>query len=116
MKKYEWWKVFLLSMVTFGIYGIVWWYQMTEAHNEMAKKYGVEEIKGYIIALLLGIITCGIYTIIWTIKFMDQNVKLLHAQGKTAAPTETPALLWLITYVPIYSYIVVCDNHNKLVD
>ena len=71
--------------------------------------------ESFIIGLLTSI-TCGIYTIIWTIKFMDQNVKLLHAQGKTAAPTETPALLWLITYVPIYSYIVVCDNHNKLVD
>jgi uncharacterized membrane protein YjgN (DUF898 family) len=90
-------------------------YQMTNDHNALAKKYGVEEIKGYIVALLLGIITFGIYTIIWTIKYFDQNVKLLHAQGKTGTPTETPALLWLLTYVPIYGIMVTCDNHNNLV-
>ena len=116
MKKYEWWKVLLLSFVTCGIYGIIWWYKMVEGHNAEAEKLGVEKIQGYIIALLLGIITANIYTYIWMYKYYDQNVKLLKAKGQTPNPSDNPVVLMLITaFVPVYSTIVACDNHNKLV-
>ena len=52
------WKLVLLTIPTFGIYNIVFWFQFTRDLNEMNREE--KKIKNYILVLFLSIITLGI--------------------------------------------------------
>lgn len=112
-KKYNWLVVYLLNLVTCCIYNIVWLYQMGEKNNEIAEKYGIFKTQNYIIAYLLGMITCGIYPIYWMYKFCEQQILIAQASGVENAPTNSPILMLLITFVPFYSIYALCDNYNR---
>ena len=115
-KNYNWIVVFLLTLVTCGIYGLYWWYSMAKTNNEIAAQRGVAEIPSFIKGFLLGLITCGIYTIYWQYKFYEQQILIAQASGVNNAPTENPILMLLIGYVPFYSYYAICDNYNRTVN
>ncbi|MBQ8905986.1 MAG: DUF4234 domain-containing protein [Ruminococcus sp.] len=116
MKRFEFLMTFILSYVTCGIYGMYMFYVMTETNNQIARNRGVAEISGFIKAVLLGCVTCGIYTIYWMYKFAEQQVAIAKASGVQPQPTDSPIVLFLINYVPVYSFYVLCDNYNRTVD
>ena len=116
MKKFNWIKALLLNIVTLGIYSIYMWYKMGKQQNEMAEQLGEKQIMGFVAAFLLGMITCGIFTIVWFFLFMKQQAALAEAKGVALAPTASPIVLTILIFVPIYSFYVICDNNNKLVD
>lgn len=115
-KRFDFVVTFILNYVTCGIYALYMWYTMTENNNRIARKYGIPEIRNFIIAMLLGVITCGIYEIYWMYKFMEQQVAINRASGVESKPTDSPVVLLLLMFVPVYSYYVLCDNHNRGVD
>ena len=116
MKKFSWITAFILNIVTFGIYSMYMFHVMTKNNNKIAKEKDVKHIKGFITALLLGCITFGIYSIIWLYKFMAQEVALAKACGVKVQPVEEPILLLIITCIPIYSFYVLCENYNAVVE
>lgn len=54
----------LLSLVTCGIYAIVFFYQYTEDVNKICHGDGKSSMS-YILVCLLSVITCGIYWFYW---------------------------------------------------
>ncbi len=115
-KRFEFVLTFVLNYITCGIYGIYMWYTMAECNNRVARKYGIPEIKGYIIAILLGAVTCGIYTYYWMYKFMEQQAAIAKASGTELKPTDSPVVLFILMFVPVYSFYVLCDNYNRGID
>ena len=116
MKKFNWITALLLNVVTLGIYSIYMWYKMGKQQNEMAEQVGEKQIMGFIGAFLLSCITCGIFAIVWYFLFMKQQAAVAEAKGVALAPTANPIVLTILVFIPIYSFYVICDNCNKLVD
>lgn len=58
-------KFLLLSMVTFGIYGLIAMCEMVNALNLIATKYDGKNTSNYVLALILTPFTFGIYGLIW---------------------------------------------------
>ena len=114
-KQFNWVAFWLLGVVTCGIYPLYVWYKMTQTNNEIAAKYGEKPIMNFLLSLLLGCVTCGIYSIIWIYKFMDLQVKIAEKSGVSVAPSNSPIVLLLLSFVPIYSFYVLCDNYNRTV-
>ena len=56
-------KSVIFTFITCGIYGLYWYYKMT---NETHQAVGRETTASGGKAVLFAIITCGIYMIYWT--------------------------------------------------
>lgn len=112
-KKFDFGIMILLHYVTCGIYPLYMWASMTAANNQEASLYGIKQIMGFGIAFLLGLVTCGIFFYYWYYTFMEQQAALAKAKGVKLEPTDSPILLTLLTFVPFYSYYVLCDNYNR---
>lgn len=65
------WMYFLLSLVTCGIYGYVFIYNLAEDVNDICEGDG-EKTSGLLAFILLGMVTCGIYYIIWWYKLANR--------------------------------------------
>ncbi|MEZ3487217.1 MAG: DUF4234 domain-containing protein [Lachnospiraceae bacterium] len=72
------WKYFLLSIITCGIYGIYFLYGYVKDLNKVCEGDG-KESKNYIVVFLLSMITCGIYGLYW---WYVQGERLYHAAPK----------------------------------
>lgn len=81
----------ILSIVTCGIYGIVW---MINLSNEVSA-YNGEKIEGGT-EFLLMIVTCGIYAIYWYYK-MGQ--KILRAKQRAGQFAQDNSVLYVILAV-----------------
>ena len=60
-KRKSFWKYFGLSIITFGIYSIYFWYKYIQDINKICKDDG-KESPNYIVVMLLSLVTLGIYT------------------------------------------------------
>ncbi len=108
--------MWLVGAVTLGIYQIVAMYRMTKQQNELAERLGEKKVMNYVLVFLLGCITCGIVPLVWMLGFCKQQKILAEAKGIDLFPTSNAFLLWLLTFVPIFKFYVLCGNHNKLCD
>ena len=80
------WVMFLLNLVTFGIYAIVIWFAMGKETNISCSNDG-KHTKGFWATLGLSIITLGIYFIIWVIQWMKRETDFLCARNESAIIT-----------------------------
>ena len=96
----------VLSIVTCGIYPIIFWYQYTEDLNIICAKDG-KPTMNYIIVLLLGIVTCGIFLFVWYYQIGDRLEKNCQAYGVQTTTSGTTLLLWVLlgTWVVVGPYI-----------
>ena len=70
----------ILSIVTCGIYGIIWFVALT---NEMNKASGrVNDTNGGT-AFLLNLVTCGIYGIFWAYKMGEKRDIVANEKGSS---------------------------------
>jgi uncharacterized protein YacL len=69
--------MFLLNIVTLGIYGIVIWFAMGKETNITCSTDG-KHTKGFWPTLGLSIITFGIYFIVWCIQWMKRESDFLR--------------------------------------
>lgn len=81
--------VILLSIVTCGIYSLVWVYQVSE---ELRVYLGDDSINPTL-DVVLSLVTCGIYPIIW-MYLMGQRVQ--RAQQQSGLPASDEGILYLI--------------------
>ena len=62
---------FALSIITFGIYAVVFWHKLGKNVNTLCEGDGKRTMK-YGLAFFLSVITCGIFGIIWKIKLAER--------------------------------------------
>ena len=104
VQRKDWLKILLLSIVTCGIYGIVFFYQYGEDTNKVCAGDG-KNTMNYLLALLLSAVTCGIFGLVW----LYQVFARLEPCTKKA---QSPIVSVLILCVPVYSFYYMCDVMN----
>ncbi len=63
-------KTVILTIVTFGIYGLVLYYKMSEEINITASKYDGKKTMNYLLMFfIIGPLTLGIGTLVWYHNF-----------------------------------------------
>ena len=101
----------ILSIVTFGIYGIYWLICLNDETNQVS---GDQSAPSGGIVFLLTLVTCGIYGLYWNYK---QGEKLDAVCAAVGWPQSSRALVYLLLSVfglSIISYALMQDTLNKL--
>lgn len=101
----------LFTFITFGIYGIYWFYKLTEETNSLS---GDDTISPGL-AILFSIITCGIYTLYWCYK-MGQLIGV--AREKHGYSKSDESILYLILSIlglDIVVYAIMQSHINDMV-
>ncbi|MDE6580490.1 MAG: DUF4234 domain-containing protein [Ruminiclostridium sp.] len=104
----------ILSIVTCGIYGLIWFIKLTDDTNAVTppSPTGKPYTSGGI-ALLLMIVTCDIYGIYWAYK---QGEKLDNAKAARGLPTSNQAVIYLILqlFFPIIGWAMMQSQLNEM--
>ena len=90
MKKRDIVVSIILSLVTCGIYSLVWFVGITDDVKTVSED---TQMQSGGIALLLTIVTCGIYGIYWAYKMGDL---MKTAQTKKNLPVKDNAILYVV--------------------
>ena len=104
----------LLSIVTCGIYGIIWFIKLTDDAAKASNDQSMSGVK----ALLLGIVTCGIYYFIWAHKMG----KMIHAgkiNARIATGSDDSSVLYVILQLlglGIVNYCLMQSELNSIAD
>lgn len=102
----------ILSLVTCGIYGIVWFVNLTDDTNNAVGQPGTTGI----VAFLLTLVTCGIYGWYWAFK---QGEKLDNAKNERGIASSNSGILYLLLQLfglGIVAYALMQDSLNKLAE
>ena len=116
IERYSFWKIILLSLITFGIYGIYKNYKWTKDVNTLCQGVGNDSLN-YIVVLLLSIITFGIYGIVWIYLQTERLKETGDINGVQVEDTGAQNLLLLLLTGPIGAMVVwyiLYDNTNRL--
>lgn len=111
------WKLLLLTIPTFGIYNIVFWFQLTQDLNEMGGN--LKKTPNYILVIFLSILTLGIYHWVWFFYLCDK-MQLIGAQYKMKVRPGAGTMLGLKTFGtffilgPFIANMLAISNMNKL--
>ena len=102
-------KAIILSIVTCGIYAIIWFIGLT---NDMNKASGKANDTSGGMAFVLGLITCGIYTYYWAYKFGEKRDIVAGEHG------SSNVIYLILTFVGlgIVVYALAQDTLNKAID
>jgi hypothetical protein len=98
----------ILTIVTCGIYGIIWYIGMVDDLNTAS---GVQDTSGGMV-FLLSIVTCGIYTIYWMYKAGEKVNIIRRNQGLNA--NESNSILYLLLTVFGLSIVSWCLIQSEL--
>ena len=101
----------ILSLVTCGIYGIIWYINLVNDVNTVCQDEKSNQSGGTV--FLLTLITCGIYGIIF---FYNAGKRLNAAGNKHQIPISDNAVLYLILSLvglQIVDYCLVQSDLNK---
>ena len=102
----------ILSIVTCGIYGIVWFIDMVNNLNEAT---GDPAAKSGGTVFLLGLVTCGIYLFIWLYKAGEQVNIAKSSRGLMVDSNSGVMYLLLgIFGLSIVSYAMIQSELNKI--
>lgn len=102
----------LLSIVTCGIYGIVWFIGLTD---DASRASGDRSMSGGT-AFLLTIVTCGLYSIYWNYKM---GKLVYEAQTKRNMKATDNSVLYLVLGLfglGIVNYILIQSALNEISD
>jgi len=99
----------ILTILTCGIYGIVWFITITDDASYASKD---SSISGGI-ALLLTIVTCGIYSIYWNYKVGQMIHK---AKLDAGLNSSNNAVLYLILGIFGFQIVNYCIMQSELND
>lgn len=102
----------ILSFVTCGIYGLIWFYQMT---NDAALANDDNQFNG-VNAILFTILTCGIYSIYWNYKM---GKELYEAKTKRNLKASDNSILYLVLSLlglSIVNYCLIQTDLNEISD
>lgn len=101
----------VLSIITCGIYGIIWFVGMTDDAVKVSN--GKEYSTSGGTAFLLNLITCGIYSWYWYFK-MGKSLYVAEAEkSNTASDNSVLYLILGLFGLGIVSYCLIQSNLNK---
>ena len=98
----------ILTIITCGIYGLVWFVQITDDAREYS---GDTEIQSGVLALVLTIITCGLYGFYWDYKMAKM---LQDAQSKNNLPANDNTIMYVILHLVRLEIVNYCLMQNDL--
>lgn len=98
----------ILTVVTCGIYGLVWFVQLTDDAKEYS---GDTEMQSGVLALVLTLITCGIYGFYWDYKMAKM---LQDAQTKNNLPANDNTIMYVILHLFGLEIVNYCLMQNDL--
>jgi hypothetical protein len=99
----------VLSLVTCGIYYIIW---MISLSNEVSAYNGENQEGG--MEFLLTLITCGIYGIYWNYKMGQKLVRAKQRAGQYAQDNSILYLILSIFGLQIVSIAIMQSQANEL--
>lgn len=85
----------LFTILTCGIYGYWYVYQMAQDTNTICYEDG-EETPGLLVYILLSIVTCGIYSYYWMYKLANRLQNNGPRYGVPIQEGGSDVLLWLV--------------------
>jgi len=90
------WKVFFLSIITFGIYELYYIHCMAKEVNLTCAEDGNKDVGGLAFYFFMSIITFGMYSLYWNYKVCDRMAALVLRNGGQPRLTGGGWLLWSI--------------------
>ena len=102
----------LLTIFTFGLYGIVWFYTLSEETgfvSEDSSMYGL-------ISILLTLLTCGIYKIYWSYKIGKLLYETKQNSGMHAIDNSILYLVLSLFGLDIVNYCIMQSDLNELAE
>ena len=99
----------ILSIITCGIAGIIWFVQITDDVSKVSKTDDFSGIK----CLLLSIITCGIYSFYWAYKIGKLMDEAAEKNGNTPKDNAIIYLILQICKLDIVNYAIMQDELNN---
>lgn len=100
----------ILSIVTCGIYGIIWFISLNDDANTVSGDF---KTSGGL-AFVLSLVTCGIYMLYW---MYNQGSKIDAAKQNRGIPSSNSGVLYLILAIlglSIVSYALMQNELNQL--
>lgn len=85
----------ILTIITFGIYGIWFIYKMKEDVNTICREDG-KNTPGLIVLVLLTAITCGIYSLVWYYQLCERIANYQIRRNMSPDINGAKYLLWCI--------------------
>jgi hypothetical protein len=110
--------VILLSIITFGIYGLYFIHKLAKDMNTICEGDG-KHTRGLLFLFFIGLITGGIYDLIWLYGLGDRMQDNGPRYGLTIKESGTTILLWdilgaLIVVGPFIALHIIVKNINAL--
>ena len=103
----------MLTIVTCGIYGIIWFIDLHNSAKALSKD---EQDTSAGVAFLLTLVTCGIYGIYWAYKKGTQLEKAFKMRGLPGAENKAVLYLILFVFISIVAWCLMQNDVNTLVD
>jgi len=101
----------ILTLITCGIYGLYWFYKLTEEINIASEDHSISPGA----ALLFTILTCGIYGIYWSYKMGKNMSKAQFLRGMSRDDNSILYLILSIFGLSIVVYAILQSELNSMV-
>jgi protein-S-isoprenylcysteine O-methyltransferase Ste14 len=110
----------VLTIITFGIYGLYWVHKLAKDMNTICNGDG-KKTGGLLKCFFLGLITMGIYNWVWLFMLGDRLQDNAPRYGLTFKESGTAVLLWAllgacIIVGPFIALYIVIKNINALAE
>lgn len=112
MKKRDIAVAIILSLITCGIYGIVWFINLTD---DVAYASEDSSISGGM-AFLLTIITCSIYRFYWSYQMGKKMYMAKTNRGMRASDNSVLYLILSVLQLDIVNYCLIQSELNEIAD
>ncbi|TCT16116.1 uncharacterized protein DUF4234 [Natranaerovirga pectinivora] len=101
----------LLSIITCGIYNLIWMYSMAD---DLIKFTDDADGEGAGVEILLGIVTCGLYFFYWYYKMGKRIYKAELKANKHASDDSILYLILAIFRLGIISNAIIQSKINQI--
>lgn len=118
IKKRKFIKYVLLTIITFGIYGIVFWYKWTEDLNKICDGDD-KDSANYLLVVLLEAFSLTIYTWIWNYQMAERMYQIAPKYGKKLKHGGLFVLIWrfflpvVSAYYKIKYFNILAESYNN---
>lgn len=103
----------ILTLVTCGIYGIIWFILMVDDVNTVSDKEGA--MSG-VMVFLLSFITCGIYSLVWYYQAGQALDQVRSERGEAQGSLGILYLVLALFGLSICSMALIQNELNKIAD
>lgn len=114
-------KLILLSIITCGIYAVIFWYQYSDDMNRICEGDG-RHTQNFIVVVLLSFLTLGIYYYVWLYGVANRLADNAPQYGANFNENGLTVLLWttigsmLCGLGPFIAMYILIKNMNVLAE